>query len=119
MRAQEFNAGRDGEQQLFCCVINVKAMSRTRLQPFYSNKLSVSFPLLDAAISEPENVIMDNGEIFQIITFCVGIGLFAENRIQARNDVLNATLVTVEGQDGQLNLVEPEITIVGEISHVY
>lgn len=120
MRRKEFHTDKieDDKQQVYCWIVNVKAISRTRLQPFHSNKITVSFSLLDAAISEPENLILDNCDKFQMISFCIGISIFAENRIQARNEVLNATLMIVEGIDGQL-MVEPEIQILSELSPEY
>ncbi|WP_417842131.1 hypothetical protein [Terasakiella sp.] len=120
MRHTEFKTPmpNQSEQTLSVWEVIVKARTQMILCPFKDGKINITFPLLNASVSEPTLVIIDNGDFFQTIEFTLGISIFAANRLEAKNEILNATLVTVEGQDGQLNLVEPEIIILGEISHI-
>lgn len=116
MRFDDFNTDTEtSRQKPFCWTIIVQAKAMSRLSPFHLDKVTVSFPILNAATANLRNLqLRDGDDCGQLICFIVDVALFADNEGQAIKLVTDPTLVDVIHEDGQLNLIEPEVTIGGE-----
>jgi len=103
------------KQQLFCWTITVRAKAMSKLSPLHMDKITVAFPILNATSANLRNIqLKGTGDCGQLICFTIDIAVFADNEGQAMKFILDPTLVDVIHEDGQLNLIEPEVTIGGE-----
>ncbi|WP_028880882.1 hypothetical protein [Terasakiella pusilla] len=116
MRFDDFNTDTEtSRQKPFCWTITVQAKAMSRLSPFHLDKVTVSFPILNAAIANLRNLTLQGtDDCGQLICFTIDVALFADNEGQAMKLVQDPTLVDIVHEDGQLNLIEPEVTIGGE-----
>ncbi|GGF75520.1 hypothetical protein GCM10011332_31900 [Terasakiella brassicae] len=117
MRLQDFDNEYEPKpkQRLFCWTINIRAKAMSRLSPFNMNDITVAFPILNATTANLRNIQMKGtGDCGQLIAFTIDIAVFATSEAESMRIVLEPTLLDVTHKDGQLTLIEPEVTIGGE-----
>lgn len=116
MRCDDLNADTETPRQTpFWWTITVRAKTMSRLSPFHLDKVTVSFPVMNAATANIRNLqLQGTDDCGQLICFTIDIAIFADNEGQAMKSVMDPTLVDVIHVDGQLNLIDPVVTIEGE-----
>jgi hypothetical protein len=116
VRLDDFNADTEtSRQKPFWWTVTVRAKAMSRISPFHLDKVTVSFPVMNVATANLRNLQLQGmGDCGQLICFTIDIAVFADNEGQAMQSIMDPTLVDIIHEDGQLNLIDPEISIAGE-----